>query len=285
MLTGVLPSDGDDVVDLLLKQATQAPPRMSSVLGAIPPMLDSPVLQMMEKDPSNRPASLLSAVDALTQAAQMAGVTIPGAVPLRNVPPAPVSAKIHDHSTAMAATLVPGSEPASSSKAAGGGRGKLIALVIGAVGLFGTIGAVVAMQGASAGSLPVGDRGALAASVVTTASAPASVPASASASAPAVPTVVPLTTASARLTDEVELTITDAPAGAQVFLGAAKLGEAPGPLRIRRGESPLQLTVKANGYRPKTIEFIPVASGAIEAKLGKIAKAGPAVNGDLEKPY
>jgi serine/threonine-protein kinase len=283
MLTGVLPFDGEDVVDLLLKQATQPPPRMSSVLPTLSPLLDTPVLQMMEKDPSNRPASLVSAVDSLVQAAQLAGLGAPGAVSVRHVPPPPTSGKVHDHSTAMAATLIPGSEPSPPAQA-GAGHNKLIAAGIAALGLVVAVGAVVMMKGASAGPLPANERASsLAASVAPSA---ASVAASATSPASAaVPTVVPLPTASARVADEVELTIAEAPAGAQVYLGAAKLGEAPGPLRIRRGESPLQLVIKANGYRPKSIEFIPMASGTIEAKLSKIAKAGPAVNGDLEKPY
>jgi serine/threonine-protein kinase len=307
MLTGVLPFDGEDVVDLLLKHATQPPPRMSAVLSSVPPQLDTPVLQMMEKDPSNRPVSLLAAIEALTQAAQRVGLTIPGAASLRNgpqgpnsgpqpistpVPAGPTSGKL-DPTTALAATLVPDTS-APSAPAPVDGRRRVVAaaLAVAALGLFTIGGVAVARRGSGGEALPAADRSSsLAASITATTAAAASATtapaasAALTASAAQVATVVPVPVASAQASSEVELTITDAPPGAQVFLGAAKLGEAPGPLRIRRGEGALSLTVKAPGYRPKTLSFIPVASGTMEAKLSKVAKAGPVVNGELEKPY
>src|SRR4051812_36480652 len=57
-LTGQLPFDGDEVMDLLVAHTSKPAPRMSEVCPDIPATLDAPVLQMLEKDPALRPVSL-----------------------------------------------------------------------------------------------------------------------------------------------------------------------------------------------------------------------------------
>ena len=74
VLTGSLPFDSEDPVELLTAQVSAPPPRMSSVNDTLPKAMDRPVLQMLEKDPSNRPASITLAMDALFKAAADAGV-------------------------------------------------------------------------------------------------------------------------------------------------------------------------------------------------------------------
>ena len=105
--------------------------------------------------------------------------------------------------------------------------------------------------------------------------------------APPVASVIPV--ASAPVPEHIELTIQEAPPATAVFLGALKLGSAPGPLRLKRGDAPLKLTLKAPGYTPQTIEFVPAASGSLEAKLSKVrgpGKPGPGNGaGELERPY
>ncbi|RYE89934.1 MAG: hypothetical protein EOO75_10970 [Myxococcales bacterium] len=90
-------------------------------------------------------------------------------------------------------------------------------------------------------------------------------------------------------TGQVELTIVQAPPSTEVFLGSTRLGAAPGPLRIRQGTAPLRLTLRAPGHVPRTIEFVPVASGSVEAGLTRQAGKGPTRApghpGDLETPY
>ncbi|HZF51592.1 MAG TPA: serine/threonine-protein kinase, partial [Polyangiaceae bacterium] len=75
-LTGQVPFDGDDVMDILFKQINEKAPRMSSVCPDLPAALDAPVLQMLEKDTAARPASLTAAVDALAKAASEAGYAV-----------------------------------------------------------------------------------------------------------------------------------------------------------------------------------------------------------------
>ncbi len=75
-LTGRLPFDGEDVMDVLMKQTSAPAPRLSEVCPDLPAALDGPVLHMLEKDPANRPESLVAAVDALAAAAQGAGFDV-----------------------------------------------------------------------------------------------------------------------------------------------------------------------------------------------------------------
>jgi serine/threonine-protein kinase len=72
-MTGAPPFDGDSVMDVLTKQTTAEPPRMSS-LAPLPPELDAPVLAMLAKDPGKRPQSITLAIDQLTEAAEGVGI-------------------------------------------------------------------------------------------------------------------------------------------------------------------------------------------------------------------
>ncbi|EYF05045.1 serine/threonine-protein kinase [Chondromyces apiculatus] len=79
MLTGRPPFDGDSVVEVLFKHATDPPPPMSSVCPDLPPALDAPVLAMVAKRPSARPDSAGKAVAALIEAASKVGFDREGA--------------------------------------------------------------------------------------------------------------------------------------------------------------------------------------------------------------
>src|SRR5262249_54771542 len=74
VLTGQLPFDSDDPVELLTAQVSSPAPPMSSVLPTLPAALDEPVLHMLEKDPDKRPPSMAAAMEALFKAAVGAGV-------------------------------------------------------------------------------------------------------------------------------------------------------------------------------------------------------------------
>ena len=71
-LTGHKVFDGESVMDVVMKQITEAPPRMSLVCPDVPAALDEPVLRMLEKDPARRPQTILEALSALESAANAA---------------------------------------------------------------------------------------------------------------------------------------------------------------------------------------------------------------------
>jgi serine/threonine-protein kinase len=89
LLTGRLPITGESTIAALMAQVLQAPPRVSEVCPALPPAIDAPILQMLEKQPGARPATAGAAIGALARAAADAGVAIPAGMPRVPRPAAP----------------------------------------------------------------------------------------------------------------------------------------------------------------------------------------------------
>jgi eukaryotic-like serine/threonine-protein kinase len=79
MLTGQLPFDGTDFMEIMLKQLSHAAPPASQIAADVPPAVDAALARMMAKDPTERPASLMAAVRGLEEAAVAAGVPLPPA--------------------------------------------------------------------------------------------------------------------------------------------------------------------------------------------------------------
>ncbi|HUH05193.1 MAG TPA: serine/threonine-protein kinase, partial [Kofleriaceae bacterium] len=77
MLTGVLPFDGEDYMEILMAQIQEdaAPP--SSYVSDLPKSVDDGIAWMLRKDPGERPPNLVTAVRALEDAAAAAGIPVP----------------------------------------------------------------------------------------------------------------------------------------------------------------------------------------------------------------
>ncbi len=88
LLTGHLPFSGDTTVAVLMAHIIQAPPPVSETGAEISPLLDAPLLRMLDKNPALRPESAGEAVAALRRAAEQAGAELPPG-PLRLVRPEP----------------------------------------------------------------------------------------------------------------------------------------------------------------------------------------------------
>src|SRR5215471_11570202 len=69
LLTGEPPIAGDSPVGVLVAQLLQSPTGVSRVRDDLSPELDAPILQMLEKQASNRPATAGAAVGELHRAA------------------------------------------------------------------------------------------------------------------------------------------------------------------------------------------------------------------------
>ena len=109
VLTGVLPFDGEGVMDILVKHMSTAPPRLTDHCPELRAELEPPILKMLEKDPQARPASVGAAMDALVDAATAAGYTVPKTAAL-TVPAKSAASRV--------ASAQPLSSQASSSSAA-----------------------------------------------------------------------------------------------------------------------------------------------------------------------
>lgn len=88
MLTGQLPFTGDTTVAVLMAHIIQAPPKASEVCPEVSPLLDPPLLRMLDKNPAERFASAGEAIEALRHAALQAGTKLDDA-PLRLSRPEP----------------------------------------------------------------------------------------------------------------------------------------------------------------------------------------------------
>ena len=168
MLTGQLPFVGDTTVAVLMAHIIQAPPRASEACPEVSPLLDAPLLQMLDKDPTARPNSAGGAIAALRRAASEAGVTL-GDPPLRlprppRTPP-PISG---DQSRGEPDTLLDDTDASTQPDAhaavsnAGGAR-PLWPFGLGLL-VFGALLGFVVLRGATSASQAVAPLSATAAS-------------------------------------------------------------------------------------------------------------------------
>jgi len=303
ILTGVLPFEGEDLIDLLLKQTAAKPPAMSSVAAALPPALDAPVLQMLEKDPARRPSSVGAALDALAVAARGAGFSVaapagapapahvsfapPGHDAARSDPGALAAARTVDASSSgnagMARTFH-GSD--SDGPRAARGRGALYAVLALALAVSAGAAALAVRKDAPRAGASPSSGGATSDASPAVAVAPGGAlaegePARAHAAPPA-----PAPPAA-----DVDVQVSVAKGGPRevaVYAGDTKLGTAPGTVKIARGKDPVHLTLRADGFKSDEIDVIPTENTAVSARLTKLtASARPrgaasALSKDLE---
>ena len=94
LLTGVVPFDGDDYMEILIKQMNDPVPELARFAPELPPSIHQVIAWMMAKDPAGRPPNVVAGVRALEDAAAAAGVAVPvwtapmGAVPVAGRTPA-----------------------------------------------------------------------------------------------------------------------------------------------------------------------------------------------------
>jgi serine/threonine protein kinase len=185
MLTGQLPFVGDTTVAVLMAHIIQAPPSVSEAGVGVSPLLDAPLLRMLDKNPSARPASAGEAVAGLRRAAEQAGVTFTDG-PLKLERPNPQISG--EHVRADADTLLddmPLTEPALPITASSSAPARpLWPFALGLVSLGALLGFVV-LRGPAAE--PTIEPSAAAASARSVTEAKASPSAAAPATEPSVP--------------------------------------------------------------------------------------------------
>ena len=282
MLTGDFPFDGETVMDVLMGHMQKPPPRPSEVWSELDPVFDEPLLHMLAKEPSKRPASASAAVTELEEAARQAGIELEVApasmdaiasIPARS---SQRSASTLDASGPTQAAIEPVSsasttlEPASAQTASGGARateggvtvkGRYLVVGLVVMGLVATAALVRLRQEPVATSTDTTAKEEPVATESATAGAGASVPPVAAASS-AVPAGV-----TSAMPATVAITVNVKPAGAQVLLGDHLLGPAPGPFEIERGDDKVKLSVRSSGYRPTDIEISPKAAATVFVQL------------------
>jgi hypothetical protein len=79
--------------------------------------------------------------------------------------------------------------------------------------------------------------------------------------------------------DKVLVTLTGAPPKAQVFRGKELVGEASAPVELPYGASPVELTVKAPGYKPHTLTVTPDKDAPVAVAMERAPSGGLAPTG------
>jgi serine/threonine-protein kinase len=315
-LTGQLPFEGENVVDLLFKQTSAPAPPMSTVRPELPAALDEPVLRMLEKDPAARPESLGAAVEELARAAASAGLAV-RVVPLRGEArrggdtgspisgptSAPGSATATPGSFAEARTVLDASDAGRLPTTGGASVNTLQSdgaepKPAGARRMVAIVAAVATVLGVALTLWAISPRRAIQGAARAESGAPTLATEAPSAAAPSPPSAVPAVASAAPAVTpepaaaaEVTLTIDAQPAGTEVYLGGEKLGATPGPLHLKRGDRELTLTLKAPGYQPRELPVVPSKDKELVAPPpAKLATGGKAAGkhtgrGELENPF
>jgi serine/threonine-protein kinase len=271
VLTGKTPFEGENHLELLMKQTTEEPvppterAAENAALPPLPPAIDDAIAWLMKKEPGERPPNLDVAIRALEDAAglpealrrtpalgtpihraQSHGGPAGDGSAMRATPmPRASSQRTPAHGTTALAKTVSAStlEPLPRSRKTWWIAGAAALAVAGTAAI-----AFVAMHGEDKQPAPP-------APIATPAPAPA--PAPTPPPAPEPPRFVTL-----------HVTGT----AAQVFGPEGPLGTVPGDVQLPRGES-LQLTFTADGFATKT-ERVP-ANADSSLELALVAKKAP----------
>jgi serine/threonine-protein kinase len=272
LLSGEPPFAGDTPAAILVAHLTSPPARLSEVSG-LPPGLDEPLLHMLEKDRAARPGTVGEAYRELEAAARAAGFTILDGLPRLPRPSAPPPASEEQASTSFPAFADDSKRPGEP-----GSRrslfGWVVALLLVASGL--SLYSLLKKERAS-------DEQSIPAAVsLESAKLPPAVSAGQAASAEA---LTPARPAGPESATHVEITLRGVPDGATVLANDKQIGEAPGPVRLPRGQGAIELTVVAQGYRPKTVSVVPSSSQELSVTLLRLAAPRSRVSKDLEDPF
>ncbi len=293
MLTGRVPFDGEDYMEILFAQISEEAAPPSSIVPELSAAVDQAVAWMMKKEPAERPPNLVTAVRSLEEAVQSAGHALP-------VPPAP-SGVYAAHTSPLTAqstpanvarlpsesdlglaptvapdTLAPLSEEAASAAPTGLPLGAKIGLILGAVAVAVVLGIVVNGQLAKKSE----DRGgsAAASGVQDTAGSPAE-PAADSKPEDNGAAAAGATADPARAADTedkpvvppppryVTISIDGPPAGTEVYGPHGLIGVAPGKVQLDHGEEPVILTFRADKHLSQTREVVPSEDRTLEITL------------------
>ncbi len=271
MLTGDIPFDGEDYMEILLQQIGEdaAPP--SSIVPELTESVDQGVAWMLRKDPAERPPNLVTAVRALEDAAASAGIPVPAGPAPSGVYAASTStlssqrtpsvvtplpqALQNDSGIGMAATMQPrGGEAPTGDESKKSKAPALLGLaVIGAIAL-GVVAYMVVSKTKTSDTKPLAAKVPAPAAVFPDAAAP-------------VAKAAPVADAAPAQSSLVTITIKGPPAGTEVYGPRGLLGIAPGDIQLERGTGRVVLSLKADGYRSTTTKVVPSSDRSIKVRL------------------
>jgi serine/threonine-protein kinase len=275
MLTGEVPFDGEDYMEILLKQIGEEPHPPSHFNPELPASVDQGIAWMLKKDPGERPPNLVTAVRALEDAAASAGIPVPAGPAPSGVYAASTSTLTRQH-TPSVVTPMPTTDPglADIGSAAtmhssemepvpvpgGGGKGKLIALAL--------VGAIAV--GAAAFFIVSSTKKKDSAETAKKTEEPPDK--ETPAPPPTPPPTKPVVTKDPPKPALVTIKIDGPPESTQVRDARGLLGVAPGEVQLPRGSGKIILTFQRDGYEPTTFKVVPDKNQTIKVELTKKKK-------------
>lgn len=311
MLTGVLPFDGEDYMEILLAHLQQEPRPPSSIVSSLPHGVDEAILWMLQKDPAERPPNLSAAVRSLEGAAEAAGIPLPrvshvarlsgigaspGGVDSTPFVDSAMIESISDEDGASLQSLASNTARlrqgaygrSASLDAAHGPRASrpLLKIALVACGIAGAVlagiavnrlvsaadtGATAAVGGQLSHDSPTGERQPALGTAGGIGAPDSGAHDPAGATAPALGD-------DAGASDEsgqrfVTVIIDGPPENTEVYGPLGLLGVAPGKIQLVRGQEPVLLTFKAEDHRPETREVVPTGDLEVRVALDRKPRA------------
>jgi len=282
MLTGVPPFDAATALDVMMAHVSK-PPTPPSQVSDVDAVFDEPILKMLEKQPEDRPQSMLGAYDSLAATAATAlGCELEERLPAS----AELRETVMDRERTLPRVLElprPRTAPSTTPRQPQPTRRPLLVPVLVAV-------VALSVGWATVWRLAKPSRG-------TESTRQAAFPTLMASNAPPAPQA---SEPSARVEPtSVSITISTNAPRAEIYDGDRLLGLSPGPIRLLRGEEQLQLVVKAAGHLPATVLVRPtsdqeltVTLAARGARASDVRSPDPerapprrSVSRDLENPY
>jgi eukaryotic-like serine/threonine-protein kinase len=244
MLVGQYPFDGDDYMEILIRQLQDQPVPASSLVEDLPPKVDDAIAWLMAKDPADRPPTCRDAVIAFERAAEAAGIDIG---PRTEAP----SGQVVRVPTAPSRAV----RPAETVEVPRSRTGLVLGLSFAVVALG--IGIVIAMR-----------------------EPPVAPPPQPVVVAPidAMPVAVEVDAAKPQT---ITIDVTGTPPSTEVLVAGVLIGTAPGPVQLPRDTDALVLTFKADGWLPASQQLTPDRDQRLSISLKRRAPTKRTTRDDL----
>jgi serine/threonine-protein kinase len=294
LLTGVVPFDRANQVDILLAHVSQAPiaPRVKAPEREIPEALEAIVLRCLEKDPAARfkdMDELLTALKAYDGGTRTGTTSAPNE--LRASLTAMVSSGTHSTSSSPpAASSISPDDPSSSIRAPAPSRSRAPLAIAASIALIAVVGLVVARQKSAQSAAPASNEPK---PLVTQTTAPVEAPKVTPAASPSITSVAP----PASSIDAHLITIETEPKGARVRDSSDALLCDATPCKVRLHGESMIVVVSMDGRASEKLK-LSEGDGTRTVKLEKrptwtAPKQGPATtattattdNGWKDNPY
>ena len=276
MLTGEVPFDGEDYMEILLKQISEEAPPPTSINPELPASVDNALAWMLNKDPAERPPNLVTAVRSLEEAAESAGIPYLAAPEPTGVYSASTSSVVSQKTPAVVQSIPatgPGDAPSAptanaSAAIAPSARGKSRLLMFGGAIVAACVAGVVAFAVISGSK---GDDKPAPSQPPVVKQQPAVLPPPEPTPRPALtPPPQPVPASDSLVT----ISIAGAPDGTEVFGPRGPLGVAPGDVQLKKGTSKVILTFRHDEYRTTTKTVRPKADQSVTIRMKKRKRGG-----------